>query len=984
MNKLIKISVITSLFFSQLISAQTIDLSKNEWILWIDNDAEYFNDELFMPPYNLSEISSNEPTCGWEVVNNQSDIYHVTLPATVEQYAWGKNGNYHGIGGDYTGVSWFSTVFDMPAVGDKRVVLNFESARMRAEVYLNEELVGYEMINGLPFTVDISNKVKQGQKNNLSVRITDPNGNFAWRDWDAFKWGNYETMPSHGFGGITGAVELEITDKTYIEDVFIQNTPKLNKIITKVNLAKLGAPDPASNGGVLLYKIKEFGNDKVLWETKQVLKSLTNDDIIEKSITLNNAKLWTPDSPNLYVLELEWNGNDGSKHIINERFGFRWFEVKVISGDKMFFLNDKRVILHTAISWGHWPVNGIYPTPELAKKHIMAAKELGMNMLNFHRGISQSSILDLADELGLMIYEEPGGYKPGFSDFIETWKREKLLRMVNRDKNHPSVVIYNMINESTRVPFANEVKDLRDAHMIDPTRCITFTSTMFPKRLNNGITPTSPDSIKTHMLPNDTTVYIQGWWDRHHAGGPGVYMDEHYNSPTNFLRYKSESDEIIFYGEEGAIGTPHRLQLIKEEIDRTGHLGWNGQAMLDQYNAFDKFLKDNDFTDSFEDVDALCLKFGEVSYYYQAKMIENMYISNNIDGWATNGWEGTKVENHSGVVDLYRNHKADPSIIAYYNQPHYVAVKARNKVLKLGESSIVDFFMVNKINLKGSHTLTVSLVDNKGNETQSQSFRVNLKGGVTYGQLLKDNIKFTLDKEGYNTVKAELYKGKKLVSKGFDKLFIAKQIDVESKFYVADTSGGIQKTLHKSNIINFEETTIHRIVTDNSSSKATLVVGADIQPGCVIGNFRQDDPLIDWLIRGGTLIITRNADEWCKYLEYKEIVDYRGCRILDKNWFGGNFFVKKHPLFDGLPQATAFNWEYQAFSAYNKSRIGLRLENGNCVVGCYADHKNEMFSALSVISVGKGKVVISTLDFEKGAGNAVANRLLQNIVQKFN
>jgi len=97
------------------------------------------------------------------------------------------------------------------------------------------------------------------------------------------------------------------------------------------------------------------------------------------------------------------------------------------TGDKMFFLNGKRIVLHTAISWGHWPENGIFPTDSMAYKQIRIAKEMGLNMLNFHRGIGQENVLDAADELGLLYYEEPGGYKPGDSEFNLIWKREKLL-----------------------------------------------------------------------------------------------------------------------------------------------------------------------------------------------------------------------------------------------------------------------------------------------------------------------------------------------------------------------------------------------------------------------------------------------------------------------------------------------------------------------------------------------------------------------------
>ena len=92
------------------------------------------------------------------------------------------------------------------------------------------------------------------------------------------------------------------------------------------------------------------------------------------------------------------------------------------------------------------------------------------------------------------------------------------------------------------------------------------------------------------------------------------------------------------------------------------------------------------------------------------------------------------------------------------------------------------------------------------------------------------------------------------------------------------------------------------------------------------------------------------------------MLDYAGSKILGTTWYGGNFFSKNHPLFNGLPQATVFNWEYQCFATYNKQRIGLRLNNGETIVACVADHKAEVYSALSIIPHGRGKIILTTLD----------------------
>jgi beta-galactosidase len=210
---------------------EKIDLSDLEWRLWLDRDAQWRDDSLFLPTVDISLLPVNEPTCGWNMLAKACDTI-VTLPATVEEYLWGIDGNSRGITGNYTGVAWFSTTIDIPGTWDgKRISIDFESVRLRAEVFVNHKLAGYDIINGTPFSCDVTRLIVPGKVNDIAVRITDPNGNFAWRDWDAFFWGDKLIPPSHGFGGITGKVSLTATDYSYISDIFIKNLPDLNSVM---------------------------------------------------------------------------------------------------------------------------------------------------------------------------------------------------------------------------------------------------------------------------------------------------------------------------------------------------------------------------------------------------------------------------------------------------------------------------------------------------------------------------------------------------------------------------------------------------------------------------------------------------------------------------------------------------------------------------------------------------------------------------------
>lgn len=937
------------------------DISNNNWKLWLDTEAQWKNDVLYTPPVAIQKLPVHKPTGGW-IALQKATGKTVHLPATVEEFYWGLNGNVFGVSGNYLGVSWFTTKVAVPAtMKGKRVTLQFESVRFRAEVFVNQKLVGYDLVNSTPFEVDITDAVVYGKENEVAVRITDPNGNFDWRDSQNFMWGAYRTQPTHGFGGITGKVKLVATDKAYISDIFVKNKPKVNEVDVAITTENTSG---GSLNGSLMIQIKEAkGAQKKVFEKSYNIQNVGNGNHTQTfTIALPDVKLWSVENPNLYVLTATLKSGH-SVDTLNRRFGFRWFEVRDVAGDKQYYLNGKRIVARTSISWGFWPINGITPSDELAKKQIMMAKSLGLNMLNFHRTIGQQNVLDFADELGLLYFEEPGGNQYPVdrfnatdslgkmqADYYFTVRDEKLFRMIRRDRSHPSLVIYNMHNERGAEPQEQDRQQMLAAHRLDESRIITYNS-------SNGAIKMGPDPrFKLHLLPYDFTFRDYGWFDQHHAGGPGTYHDNLYSNPTKYLRYTDHKDEIIYYGEEGAIGAPPRLELIRADILKRGkNIGWESDAYLKWYDAYDRFLKTQGFSKAFPSVDALTKAMGNVAYYYQGRAIENIRINNIIDGYAVNGWESMKLENHSGIVDNYRNPKGDVNLIARYNQPLYVAVKMNRKVLAVGDTTVIDLFIVNEKDVKGAHDLHVKATDDKGRVVWSKVVGVNVTGGIQYGELLKEGLTFVPASEGYTMISAELKSGGKTVATGDDQLYAVRMdiAGIPGEGMVADTSGVLSNFLKSAGVNTFKE------FKDGRPEGKYLLVGA-FEPQ------QTGNPLVteilEWVNEGGTLIVVGNIERWATFLGRKELIDYRGMKELGTTWYGGNFFVKQHPLFAGLPQNCVFNWEYQCFATYNKNRLGLRLLNGETVVGCVSDHKQEVYSALSVIPHGRGKVVLSALD----------------------
>ena len=953
--------LITNTLFCQ--NGRTVtDLSNQNWQLRLDTAAAWIHDSLYTPPVNMKALTVNGPSGGWQALQKMPGKT-VTLPATVEQFYWGRNGNAFGVGGNYLGISWFTTTCMISSnLKGKRLRLQFDAVRFRAEIFINQKLVAYDLVNSTPFEVDITDAAAYGKQNEIAVRITDPNGNFDWRDSQNFMWGNYRTNPTHGFGGITGRVKLVVTNPVFINDVFVQNKPAIDEINISTEINNIGA---SLVNGTLLIEIKETaGSNKIVYSTHKDIAALQPGiNTLKQTITLNNAKHWSVDSPHLYYATVQWVQQNKITDSYTRRFGFRWFEVRNNNGDHQFYLNGKRIVLITAISWGFWPNNGIAPTDAFARKQVMAAKKAGLNMLNFHRTIGQTNVLDYADELGLLYFEEPGGNSyPADrfnatdpvgkmqADFYFTTRNEKLFRMIKRDRSHPSLVIYNLHNERGAEPQQQDLDQMQAAHRLDPTRILTYNS-------SNGSIKDGPDPrFKLHLFPYDTSFYDYGWFDQHHAGGPGTYHDNLYVNPQNYLRHTSKKNEIIYYGEEGAIGTPPRLQLIRHEILKSGNPNdWEAADYLHWYDAYNNFLLNTPgFHAAYPNVDSLTKWMGNVSFYYQGRTIENIKINNIADGYAINGWESMKIENHSGIVDNYRNLKGDPQLIAKYTRPLYLAVKLNRKVLCTGDTTIADFYIVNEKNLQGNFNLEIT-VSGSGKQILKKIFPVKVSGGNIYGELLHQSFAIAAEQPGYTTIHAALKQNGQTVATGHDEVYAVNlsASGITANGMVADTSNILLPFLQSAGVQQLKS------YKSGRPEGKFLLVGA-FQPQQT-GNPLVTD-ILEWVNEGNTLIVVNNTEAWAAHLAQKEVADYRGSKTLGTTWYGGNFFSKQHPLFNGLPQAQVFNWEYQCFAAYNRSRIGLRIANGEPVVACVADHKKEVFTALSIVPHGRGRIILSTLD----------------------
>lgn len=1016
--------LITLIFLSCLVQAQTgrwgKELSGKNWSLWLDKSALWYNDDVYFPPVNVASLPVNPPTCGWDKLHNNNSITTVSVPGTVEEHYWGEiGGAVPDTNGNYMGVSWWSKKFRLDeSLKDKRITISFQSVNLRAEVFVNEKLVGYDVIGNTPFEVNATDAVVFGKDNQLDVRITDPVGNFAWDDNILMRWGKNLVPAIHGFGGITGSVILRATDAVSVSDIYVQNQPdpkKVNIIVTLDNYSG------GAQNGELAVTIHEKGNaNAVLWNKTIPAVLPASSKVLTVSATVPKAKLWELSinkenrATNLYEATVKFTSSD--KKIVDnstQRFGFRWFDVGEKDGDKRFYLNGKRVFIIAAMTRGFWPTNGIFPTPAMAKRDMNAMYDLGMNTMLMHRAIGQPGVFNYADSAGLFTYEEPGGYRvtanrmdkiDGPDEQAYRWRSEKLRRMVIRDRSFPSMIIYNLKNEETALPNDYEKKDMVMVHELDPSRIVTYNSGNDIGKSGTEYYAERPeDPMELHMLPLNPSLIYGGWWDQHHWFSYSGYTDEMYRNPKFYLRgvinaarvplaidslYPLNKKKVIFFGEEGAFGTIVRLQKIKEEIENTGATGFREQEHLDWFNAYDNFLDESGFRKAYPNVDSLTKSLGRNLHYFHGRNIESVRMGNIADAYNMNGWASASTR--TDVVDMYRNPTADASIIHHYTQPLYIAVKLRNKVVPVGTAPIVDLYIINETNLKGKHTLNVVFNDSKGNIVFNESFPVTVKGGEDFGQMLVENVKLpVITQPGYYNLKATLNANGVKKTDGFDDVYAVDLNDHTANIgscAVLESDNIIKNFLSKAKGINVNPYTIM------SPEINTIIVG-NIDFATISVSTLQD--IFKRVQNGTRLIVLSNAEKFAQkinvVLKNRPMV-YKGGGMV--NWGGsGRLFVGLNPLLTGLPQGEGMSWEYQCFYKGSKmgedARVeGLRINTwgSELVVALGNQGSKEILSALSRIPVGEGSITLSTLNMLPNLQNnelsaVVAKKLFLNLLE---
>ena len=935
-----------------------INLSGTGWHVWLDSTATWKNDVLYLPrTLDLSKITINKPTCGWEQLYKNKGISG-KVPASFEEL-FGKGNplwKYHGVG-------WFSRELDIPAEWNAKTIrLNIEKARLRVEVYVNEQLAGYDIVAETPYNMDITSFVKAGKKNHIAIRLTNPDGQRGWNDAPATEWGSkYKLIPGHDFGGL-GNVSITATDNCHIEDVFVKNLLPANgrNIQLQVTLKnkeshnkdlKIEAEIIPYAGGDAIYKNE--------WDA-----TATKDTITDFSININvpNAKLWDTEHPNLYYCRVKIAGKDVSDDY-QARFGFRVFEVKAnAEGQNNFYLNGNRVRIRTSIDWGYYWQTGFYATDEQARKNVENAKRIGHNCLSFHRRIGEPLVMKYADELGLMIYEEPGGM-PGVDDLrASSWiadasydkayqvaftMPEKFSRMVKRDRNHPSVMIWNLVNEQCTYDNLHK-KIIDETERADNSRFVVNQS---------GGQYGDASGYIPHMRPYQFNPRLN-LIDDHTVLSKARFQE------SDLKAHQSQNDScIIYWGEVRCYTGPDNFYLLSRPKDSIGYDYKSWKVLGDKT---EKYFRQNNYKNHpfIKSPADLSTQAGRGLMYIDGRLGQAIQLSNANDGYAINGWSGTNLSLgddilawYSALCDEGRNLKGPAEDLAYWIRPLQIAIVRQNgKYFKAGETAKfnVSLFNENKIPA-GEYELQLKVKDGNGTYTNFRTEqKVAVKGGDYFTQLFYSNLAVTMDaawKGGYITVEANLLKNSKIVAEGAEQVLLQNR-----KSYCADLKN---KTIAVMNWAAAEKALKEAGVTVSIFSKAT-------KTSTILAAGKPTTEILAELLKqveAGTKLVIKFDSAWAKALYdnkiLKEPVTVWGGK--QKEYWNGNGWGYVDGLVgnQAIPSGRCIgtnSWEVPADPTGFEPFVSNYSQNS---YGAFFFRPDTLLTLFGEISYGKGRIILA-------------------------
>lgn len=433
-------------------------------------------------------------------------------------------------------VLWYRRTVAVPHAKGKTVLLHFGAVDWKCTVFVNGKEAGTHQGGYDPFTIDITNSLKKGAKQDIAILVWDPSD-------DGPQPRGKQVKAPHGIWytpvtGIWQTVWLEAVPQTYIAATV--QTPNVDqKAVTVAATVE-----------------KPQAGDKVVitaWDGGTKVAEQTAGANAEVSLPIANPKLWSPESPFLYDLKYSVVRNGKVVDEVKSYFAMRKISMAPDkAGIQRMLLNDKFVFQYGPLDQGWWP-DGLYtaPTDEALKFDIEKTKQMGFNMIRKHVKVEPARWYAYCDQLGILVWQDmPSGdlgnrweNRPGVygraTDKDRSAESEKIYRTewneIMQDlHNFPSIVVWVPFNEAWGQFKTKEIVNW--TMQKDPSRLVNtasggnFEDVGHIIDLHNYPEPLMPDPV----LFGQKRVLVLGEF-----GGLGLPIENHTWQDKNNWGYQS-------------------------------------------------------------------------------------------------------------------------------------------------------------------------------------------------------------------------------------------------------------------------------------------------------------------------------------------------------------------------------------------------------------------------------------------------------------
>ncbi|MHB0858684.1 MAG: glycoside hydrolase family 2 protein [Anaerolineae bacterium] len=639
---------------------------------------------------------------------------------------------------DAQGVAFYRRVFNVPLEWAHRALsLRFEGVSYRADVWLNGTRLGSHEGAYTPFAFDVSHAIRVGSGNELILRVaslsrTEPVDGMVLIHSPASKQTWFYTQ-----GGIWGAVSLEARPLLACHAALIEPDPQREMVCVELAIQN----DHPGNQPLNLTLSIARADGSLAAEQASCVVALPGRMNLSYRIPLPRPILWGCETPHLYSLHVGINPDGRTPDWCSVPFGMRDFTVR----DGQFLLNGEAITLRGLLLQPNYPITDMAPpTREMMVREITLAKEAGFNLLRTHIRPAPPGYLDLTDQMGMLVYAESCLAWIKDSPRLLDHGRRELQAMIERDRNHPSVVFWGIHNENRAASTLTSDALIRHVRALDPTRVLVD---------NSGGTM----AIDQDFGWVDRATVVPSWSsERQRIQDLHIYVGAPISSPVyEWMRTLGIPDLQVdvsahdFGAKEILDEWNHELRSYRERVF-VSELGVGGLADLDAVVAgFDghEHLPDARemaaFRDSlyagfrarrldelFGDVRTLVRQTQEAQAAGLTRQVEALLANPRVSGFIITQLNDVAWEFHAGVLDHWRNPKRVYHALKRLNRPHCLILKSARQVVACGESVQVALTLVSRTSLTGSEHLVVTVRPPSGRADTVRQERAPRSTGV--------------------------------------------------------------------------------------------------------------------------------------------------------------------------------------------------------------------------------------------------------------